>query len=116
MSEIAKLLSDGQRSLNLDNPKEALSFYQKVLDQNPAHLEALLKKGNIFGKNFSKSYLVFCKKLLIFFVFLILFFKLRNVFEIFSTSFNSFLLSKKFLDDNANLFLFLIVLHPITFI
>ena len=42
MSEIAKLLSDGQRSLNLDNPKEALSFYQKVLDQNPAHLEALL--------------------------------------------------------------------------
>ena len=46
MSEIEKLLSDGQRSLNLDNPKEALSFYQKVLDQNPAHLEALLKKGN----------------------------------------------------------------------
>ena len=30
MSEIEKLLSDGQRSLNLDNPKEALSFYQKV--------------------------------------------------------------------------------------
>ena len=50
MSEIAKLLSDGQRSLNLDNPKEALSFYQKVLDQNPVHLEALLKKGNIFGR------------------------------------------------------------------
>ena len=33
MSEIEQLLSDGQRSLNLDNPKEALSFYQKVLDQ-----------------------------------------------------------------------------------
>ena len=50
MSEIEKLLSDGQRSLNLDNPKEALSFYQKVLDQNPTHHEALLKKGNIFGR------------------------------------------------------------------
>ena len=50
MSEIEKLLTGGQRSLNLDNPKEALSFYEKILDQNPAHLEALLKKGNIFGR------------------------------------------------------------------
>ena len=50
MSEIERLLSEGQRSLNLDNPKEALSFYQKILDQNPTHLESLLKKGNIFGR------------------------------------------------------------------
>ena len=50
MSEIERLLSEGQRSLNLDNPKEALSFYEKILDQKPTHLEALLKKGNIFGR------------------------------------------------------------------
>ncbi|HJM79132.1 MAG TPA: tetratricopeptide repeat protein [Nitrosopumilus sp.] len=50
MSEIENLLNKGQTSLNLNNPKEALSFYQKILDQNPLHLEALLKKGNIFGK------------------------------------------------------------------
>ena len=50
MFEIERLLSEGQRSLNLDNPKEALSFYEKILDQKPTHLEALLKKGNIFGR------------------------------------------------------------------
>ena len=50
MSEIQTLLNKGQSSLNLGNPKEALSFYQKILDQNPQHLEALLKKGNIFGR------------------------------------------------------------------
>ena len=44
MSEIEKLLEEGQKSLNLDNPKEALSFYQKILDEKPSHLEALLKK------------------------------------------------------------------------
>ena len=27
-----------------------MEFYQKVLDQDPTNLEALLKKGNIFGK------------------------------------------------------------------
>ena len=50
MSEIERLLSEGQRSLNLDNPKEALSCYEEILDQNPTHLEALLKKGNILGR------------------------------------------------------------------
>ena len=64
-------------------------------------------------KNFSKSFFDFRKKLLIFLLFLILFFKLRNVFEIFSRSFNSCLLSKKFLNlknkikntNNINYFL-----------
>ena len=50
MSEIEILLNKAQTSLNLGNPKEALSFYQKVLEQDPKHLTALLKKGNIFGK------------------------------------------------------------------
>ena len=47
MSDIESLLNNGQRSLNLGNPKNALEFYQKVLDQIPNHLEALLKKGNV---------------------------------------------------------------------
>ena len=61
MSEIERLLSEGQRSLNLDNPKEALSFYEKILDQRPTHLEALLKKGNIFGRfgRFNESILCY---------------------------------------------------------
>ena len=50
MSEIELLLNKAQTSLNLGNPKEALSFYQKILDQDPKNLTALLKKGNIFGK------------------------------------------------------------------
>ena len=50
MSEIESLLKSGQTSLNLGNPKEALVFYQKVLDQDPRYLEALLKKGHILGK------------------------------------------------------------------
>jgi len=50
MSEIEILLNKAQTSLNLGNPKEALSFYQKILEQDPKHLTALLKKGNIFGK------------------------------------------------------------------
>ena len=50
MSEIESLLNNGQRSLNLGNPKDALEFYQKVLDQIPNHLEALLKKGNVLGR------------------------------------------------------------------
>jgi len=66
MSEIQKLLDEGQRSLNLDNPKEALSFFQKVLDQKPTHLEALLKKGNIFGRfgRFDEAIICYQKVLL----------------------------------------------------
>ena len=50
MSEIDSLLKNGQTSLNLGNPKEALTFYQKALDIEPRHIEALLKKGHILGK------------------------------------------------------------------
>ena len=50
MSEIDSLLKNGQTSLNLGNPKEALVFYQKVLDMEPHQIEALLKKGHILGK------------------------------------------------------------------
>ena len=50
MSEIESLLKSGQTSLNLGNPKEALTFYQKVLDIEPHNIEALLKKGHILGK------------------------------------------------------------------
>ena len=50
MSEIESLLKSGQTSLNLGNPKEALAFYQKVLDIESHNIEALLKKGHILGK------------------------------------------------------------------
>ena len=50
MSEIDSLLKSGQTSLNLGNPKEAMVFYQKVLDKKPLQVEALLKKGHILGK------------------------------------------------------------------
>ena len=50
MSEIESLLKSGQTSLNLGNPKEALTFYQKVLDIESHNIEALLKKGHILGK------------------------------------------------------------------
>ena len=50
MSDIESWLKNGQTSLNLGNPKEALTFYQKVLDQDSQNIEALLKKGHILGK------------------------------------------------------------------
>ncbi len=50
MSEIESLLKSGQTALNLGNPKDALAFYEKVLEQDPTNLQALFKKGNIFGK------------------------------------------------------------------
>jgi len=50
MSDIESLLKSGQTSLNLGNPKEALTFYQKVLDMEPHQIDALLKKGHILGK------------------------------------------------------------------
>ena len=49
MSEIESLLKSGQTALNLGNPKDALAFYEKVLEQDPTNLQALFKKGNIFG-------------------------------------------------------------------
>ena len=51
MSETIKsLLQNGQTSLNLGNPKDAMVFYDKILDYDSKHLEALLKKGHILGK------------------------------------------------------------------
>ena len=51
MSEtIESLLKSGQTSLNLGNPKDALMFYDKVIEREPGHIAALLKKGNILGK------------------------------------------------------------------
>ncbi len=47
---IESMLKKGQTFLNIDNPKEAMIFYDKILAQNPQHIEALLKKGHILGK------------------------------------------------------------------
>ncbi len=47
---IESLLKNGQTSLNLGNPKDAMVFYDKVLAQNSQQIEALLKKGHILGK------------------------------------------------------------------
>ena len=54
-------------------------------------------------KNFSKSFFVFCKKLLIFFVFLILFLRLKNVEKISKTFLN--LKNKIKNTSNINLYL-----------
>ena len=51
MSEtIELLLHSGQTSLNLGNPKDAMIFYDKILEYDPHYIEALLKKGHILGK------------------------------------------------------------------
>lgn len=51
MSEIIEsLLQSGQTSLNLGNPKDAMMFYDKILEYDPHYVEALLKKGHILGK------------------------------------------------------------------
>ena len=61
MSEtIESLLKNGQTSLNLGNPKDALVFYDKVLGKNPKHIEALLKKGNILGKLGRYDHAIIC--------------------------------------------------------
>jgi len=60
MSEIEALLKNGQTSLNLGNPKEALVFYQKVLDHEPRQIEALLKKGHILGKLARFEHAIIC--------------------------------------------------------
>ena len=60
MSEIEALLKNGQTSLNLGNPKEALVFYQKVLDHEPRQIEALLKKGHILGKLARFEHAILC--------------------------------------------------------
>jgi tetratricopeptide (TPR) repeat protein len=44
------LLKQGQRDLNLGNPKEAMISFEKILVTQPNHIDALIKKGNILGK------------------------------------------------------------------
>ena len=65
MSEIESLLKSGQTSLNLGNPKEALVFFEKVLQQKPHHIDALLKKGHILGKLASFDQAVICYDMVI---------------------------------------------------
>jgi len=50
MPEIHSFLQSRQTSLHLGYPKEALIFYEKVLEQVHNQIEALLKKGHILGK------------------------------------------------------------------
>ena len=46
MSEtIESLLKNGQTSLNLGNSKDALLFYNQVLENDSKHVTALLKKA-----------------------------------------------------------------------
>ena len=57
---IESLLKNGQTSLNLGNPKDALVFYDKVLENDPKHVQALLKKGNILGKLGRYDHAIIC--------------------------------------------------------
>ena len=50
MESVEDLLKQGQRDLNLGNPKEAMLSFEKVLLKDPYHIDALIKKGNILGK------------------------------------------------------------------
>ncbi|AJM93134.1 tetratricopeptide repeat protein [Nitrosopumilus piranensis] len=51
MSEtIESLIKSGQTLMNLGNPKDALIIYDKILAQDPKHIQALLKKGHILGQ------------------------------------------------------------------
>ena len=45
-----ELFDLGQRALNLGNPKEALGIFTQVLNLEPNHQKALVKKGNVLGK------------------------------------------------------------------
>ena len=58
--KIESLLKNGQTSLNLGNPKDALVFYNKVLENEPKHITALLKKGNILGKLGRYDHAIIC--------------------------------------------------------
>ena len=50
MASVEDLLKQGQRDLNLGNPKEAMISFEKILETQPPHIDALIKKGNILGK------------------------------------------------------------------
>ena len=50
MTSVEDLLKQGQRDLNLGNPKDAMISFEKILEIQPNHIDALIKKGNILGK------------------------------------------------------------------
>ena len=50
MASVDDLLKQGQRDLNIGNPKEAMVSFEKILETQPNHIDALIKKGNILGK------------------------------------------------------------------
>ena len=50
MASVEDLLKQGQRDLNLGNPKDAMVSFEKILEIQPNHIDALIKKGNILGK------------------------------------------------------------------
>lgn len=50
LSEIDYLLSQGDRELNLGNPKKSRESFEKVLEIDPNNIHALLKIGHILGK------------------------------------------------------------------
>lgn len=47
---VHELYNMGLTSLNLGNPKEALSYFSRVLKLEPDNKKALVKKGNVLGK------------------------------------------------------------------
>ena len=62
---VEELYKMGQRCINLGNPKEALSYFTKVLNLEPTHKKALVKKGNVLGKigKYSQAILLYDKAL-----------------------------------------------------
>ena len=49
-NSLDELYKAGQRCLNLGNPKEALTYFDRILRIDSSHTQALVKKGNILGK------------------------------------------------------------------
>lgn len=47
---IEETYSHGITELNLGNTKKALSLFTQVLQQNPNHIDSLIRRGNILGK------------------------------------------------------------------
>ena len=46
----AEIFNNGITELNLGNSKKALILFNKVLELIPDHVDAMIKKANIFGK------------------------------------------------------------------
>jgi len=50
LSKVDFLLLQGDRELNLGNPKKSREFFEKVLKIEPNNADALLKIGHVLGK------------------------------------------------------------------